>query len=99
MIKEYKDYLKNNPHGYWFKRKLYGWGWIPATWQGWVVIFLYIIIVISAALGVDEAQSLKEIILKFILPIIISSYFLIRISYLKGEPPKWQWGEEKKDGL
>jgi hypothetical protein len=32
LFKEYTDYLKDNPQGYWFKRKLYGWGWTPARW-------------------------------------------------------------------
>ena len=30
MIKEYIAYLKDNPQGYWFKARLYGWGWAPA---------------------------------------------------------------------
>lgn len=33
MFKNYLDYIRDNPHGYWFKRKLYGWGWTPVTWQ------------------------------------------------------------------
>jgi hypothetical protein len=31
MIEEYKKYLKDNPEVYWFKAKLYGWGWFPVT--------------------------------------------------------------------
>lgn len=41
MLKEYRDYFRNNPKGYWFKAKLYGWGWTPVTWQGWCVILVY----------------------------------------------------------
>ena len=26
IFKNYREYYKNNPEGYWFKRKLYGWG-------------------------------------------------------------------------
>ncbi|MGH2575573.1 MAG: hypothetical protein ACRDFC_07730, partial [Ignavibacteria bacterium] len=26
---------------YWFKRKKYGFGWNPASWQGWVVLLIY----------------------------------------------------------
>lgn len=88
MIKDYINYLKDNPQGYWFKRKLYGWGWTPATWQGWVVILLYIVVVILAALGVEETMSEKGILIKFILPVIIATYFLVRICYLKGESSK-----------
>lgn len=39
-IKKYIEYLKDNPEGFWFKRKLYGWGWIPVKWQGWLVIVI-----------------------------------------------------------
>jgi hypothetical protein len=34
MFKKYIEYLKDNPQGYWFKRKVWGWGWTPVTWQG-----------------------------------------------------------------
>lgn len=37
MLKEYLEYLKDNPKHLWFKRKLYGWGWVPVRWQGWLV--------------------------------------------------------------
>lgn len=30
--------MKNN---YWFRKKKYGWGWVPNSWQGWLVIFLW----------------------------------------------------------
>ena len=30
----FKEYIRNNPKGYWFKRKLYGWGWFPVKWEG-----------------------------------------------------------------
>jgi len=31
---------------YWFPAKRYGWGWgLPARWQGWLVIALYVVLV------------------------------------------------------
>jgi len=42
VLKEYIAYLKDNPQGYWFKSKLYGWGWTPARWQGWFVLVVYV---------------------------------------------------------
>jgi len=29
MVKEYINYIKNNPEDHWFKTKLYDWGWTP----------------------------------------------------------------------
>ncbi len=57
MIKEYIAYLKDNPQGYWFKRKLYGWGWTPAKWQGWVVVLAFVIFLLGSALLLGETPS------------------------------------------
>lgn len=95
MIKKYIEYLKDNPEGYWFKRKLYGWGWVPATWQGWLTIFLYIVLVLALALTIDETSPVREAMFTFILPVLLLTITLIRICYKKGERPKWQWGKTK----
>lgn len=95
MFKKYLDYLKDNPEGYWFKRKLYGWGWTPATWQGWLVTALYITFIFLFAMTIDENSSDKEAIFTFVLPLIILTITFISIAYKKGEKPRWQWG--KKD--
>ena len=97
MIKNYINYLKNNPHGYWFKRKLYGWGWSPATWQGWVIIIVYLISVLAFALTISESSPPEEIMFTFILPTVLLTAALIRVCYQKGEKPRWQWGLPKED--
>lgn len=100
MIKEYIDYLKDNPQGYWFKAKLYGWGWTPATRQGWLITLLYITLVV-AIISFREEKILNNPdsgsnFLTFTLPIILLTIFYIFIAYKKGEKPKWQWGPPKK---
>lgn len=92
MIKQYLAYLKDNPNHYWFKRKLYGWGWTPVTWQGWTVTLLYVILVIAFALTIDERSSDREVVFTFVLPVTLLTIALIRICYKKGEKPRWQWG-------
>lgn len=92
MIKEYIEYIKDNPQKLWFKRKLYGWGWTPATWQGWLITFLYVVLLFLFALTIDENSSSREIIFTFFLPLVILTSTLIRIAYKKGEKPRWQWG-------
>ncbi len=96
MIKKHADYIKDNPEGLWFKRKLYGWGWTPANWQGFAVVILYVVLVTMFALTIDEFSPRREIWFTFILPVAILTVTLIRICYAKGEKPKWQWGETKE---
>jgi hypothetical protein len=96
MIKDYIEYIQDNPKKLWFKRKLYGWGWTPATWQGWLTIGIYVVLIVAFALTVDKNSSTKEAIFTDILPIIFLTFALICICYKKGEKPKWQWGIPKK---
>ena len=95
MFKKYIDYIKNNPEGYWFKRKLYGWGWTPAKWQGWIVmaVFIILILVDSFILDLNPEPTLTQTNLFFI-KIILNVAVLILICYKTGEKPKWQWGPE-----
>lgn len=90
MFKRYIAYLKDNPHGYWFKRRLYGWGWVPVTWQGWIVVLLYIALLLAFAFTIDEKSPPQEIMFTFILPLLLLTGALIRICYKKGEKPRWQ---------
>lgn len=96
FIERYKEYIKDNPEGYWFKRKLYGWGWTPVKWQGWCIIFLYILLILGLVLTREEDipgnPDSGSNFLTFALPIIISTISLVIIAYKKGEKPRWQWG-------
>lgn len=97
MIKEYLQYLKDNPQHYWFKRKLYGWGWTPVTWQGWLVVVVYIVLAVSMGLTVDENSPTREVAFTFLLPLFILTATLIRICYKTGQKPRWQWGKDLGD--
>lgn len=85
----------------WFKRKLYGWGWTPVTWQGWITIFIYIIIISTIALikekDIQGNPDSGSNFLIFALPIILFTILLIIICYKKGEKPRWQWGKRLED--
>jgi len=75
----------------WFKRKLYGWGWTPCSWEGWLVLLVWIILFISLVKKIDHEFLKNEIL------ILLSVVVLIFICYKKGEKPRWQWGKRKKD--
>jgi uncharacterized membrane protein YhaH (DUF805 family) len=95
MFRKYINYLKNNPEGYWFKRKLYGWGWTPARWQGWVCVLVYLLIVVRLFLTIDAtSHSGSDTLIGMSLPFIVITVLFILLCYAKGEPPRWQWGEK-----
>ena len=96
MIKEYIAYLKDNPNHYWFKAKLYGWGWTPARWQGWAVLAGYVVALVLLSLTIDEQSPPREIAFTFLLPAMFLTITLIRICYKTGEKPRWQWGPPQK---
>ncbi len=100
-MKRYIAYLKDNPQGYWFKAKVYGWGWVPATWQGWFVTLLYAAL-ISALIFIREEDisgnpDSGSNFLVLGLPIIVLTALFIFIAYKKGEKPRWRWGLNTKD--
>ncbi len=99
MFKKYFEYLQDNPNRYWFKRKVWGWGWVPATWQGWLTTLLYVALILLLACTREEAipgnPDSGSNFLVFGLPIILLTITFISIAYKTGEKPKWQWGLPK----
>jgi uncharacterized membrane protein HdeD (DUF308 family) len=82
----------------WFKNKEYGWGWYPASKEGWVVLLVY-----AALFALGEIFFFKAInqydsrwvVTIFIAWILVLTISLITIAYKTGEKPKWQWGKKK----
>ncbi|MEI6843545.1 MAG: hypothetical protein WCK48_03530 [bacterium] len=78
----------------WFRAKTFGWGWYPVTWQGWFVILLYLVSVLQTALQIkNHLTSTSDFLQNYMLPIAISTTFLIIICYATGEKPEWRWGK------
>jgi hypothetical protein len=98
IIGNHIAYLKDNPERYWFKRKLYGWGWTPARWQGWLVIGVFILLIVADFSRIDATQhSGSDTLLNFAPNALVLVLVLIGICYKTGESPRWQWGTPKKD--
>lgn len=81
MLQKYLSYLRDNPEKLWFKRKLYGWGWTPATWQGWLVLGVYVALLVASSLTIDDNSPPREVMFTFILPVILLTIALIRVCY------------------
>lgn len=76
---------------YWFPAKRYGWGWgMPVTWQGKVVFAAFFVLLAIGALTLLPRYGQ----LSFVIFTVILSVILIVICWLKGEPPKWRWGNK-----
>ncbi len=94
MLKKYIKYFTNNPEGYWFKKKLFGWGWVPVRWQGWLVILIAIALAVAGIyIGeTDDAPGAGG------LGLLLALGILFAFGYWKGEKPRWTWGLPKDDG-
>jgi hypothetical protein len=98
FFKKVSVYLRDNPKGYWFKRKIYGWGWVPVKWQGWLVIAVFILFILWSGLDIASKAFLTNTdLIWFFVEIVISTAAIILICYKKGESPRWQWGFPKED--
>jgi len=80
----------------WFRNKTYGYGWYPVTWEGWLCIFIYFILVGTAATFFSLTTRKEEFLVPYLITVFIITAVLILIAYLKGEKPRWSWGEKKK---
>lgn len=92
---KYVAYLKDNPEGYWFKAKLYGWGWTPATREGWLITLTAVGVVIWHAVrfensGLPESAVIDEVLI----PTAAVVVALLVVCVWKGEPARWRWGFE-----
>jgi hypothetical protein len=77
---------------YWFPAKTYGWGWgSPTTWQGWVVIGSYILLLLAGTALLDPQFHVAG----FLLYAAGISGAFVYICWRTGEPPRWRWGKKK----
>jgi hypothetical protein len=77
----------------WFRRKTYGWGWTPITWEGWLVTLVVVVIPILIRLtakALEYEKSTQYFFTWASVPILLMALILICFRY--GEKPKWQWG-------
>jgi hypothetical protein len=83
--------MEDKPRHYWFRAKRYGWGWgLPATWQGWVFLLVWMAVTIPLVCWVG-IQNLP--VAYGILTVMLA--VLLIVVFTKGEPPGWHWGDKK----
>ncbi len=97
MLKKYFKYIKDNPHNYWFKAKLYGYGWTPVKWRGWLVLSIFLLFILwnASTLPISESVNEDAVLVWFLVKTFSAVLILVWICYLKGEKPRWRWGLPK----
>jgi hypothetical protein len=91
--------MNNKVKNLWFKRRRYGWGWTPVTWQGWVSILLFLLILLADTFSLPAKPAIPnsgEVLLFFIVA-FADIIGLLVVSYIKGPMPHWRWGKTSHD--
>lgn len=73
---------------FWFYAKSYGYGWgLPASWQGWVVLVLYLALAFTTIRIASDSARWPVV---FVLTVL----FIIVVVFKGERPVKWRWGKD-----
>jgi hypothetical protein len=95
----YTNKMKKDSTKYWFKRRRFGWGWVPVTRKGFTVLIVGLAMVLIATLQLPPKPtqpSFSQLMIFFGIIAAVIIGFLI-IAYLKGPKPHWRWGTHPDD--
>jgi hypothetical protein len=86
--------MKTKKKDLWFVAKTYGWGWTPATWQGWLISGVAAFLIAwDSAIFVNIEKPSDNVLFGYLFRIFVYILALIFICFLKGEKPRWRWGK------
>lgn len=79
---------------YWFPAKRYGWGWgLPLRWEGWLVLIVFVALVGLGALVFPPRMALAS----YLGYVALLCALFVGVCWVKGEPPRWRWGDAERD--
>jgi hypothetical protein len=91
--KDSEESVNDAAKGYWFPGKRNGWGWgLPIRWQGWAVLIVYWIAILSTTVLLDTNTQQWIWIGFFVFYTLIVLLFM----WKKGEPPRWRWRKKSR---
>ena len=77
----------------WFRNKTYGYGWTPATREGWAVLLIWVTSVASVLYLFPPKNH--ELSVEAWLSLLLLVAALLVVCWLKGEKPEWRWGKKR----
>ena len=84
--------MDTNEKPVWFTAKRYGWGWgLPCAWQGWVVFVAWLALISGTAFLLAPRHFAL-----WMASLAVLSTALFIVCLIKGETPRWRWGESER---
>ena len=72
---------------------------MPIAWQGWLVIAAFLGLFIAGAFLFislfPPRRGLAALLTAYLIYIVVLDVALLAVCWLKGEPPRWRWGEDE----
>ncbi|HUC50983.1 MAG TPA: hypothetical protein VMA30_16515 [Xanthobacteraceae bacterium] len=79
---------------YWFRPKRNGYGATPVTWQGWVLTFATVAVIVAATSTVMTRSALDAVFWLAVAVDFAAVLVLVEISRRKTDGEwRWRWGD------
>lgn len=75
----------------WFRAKRFGYGWYPGSWEGFLVLALYLCVVMLLVWHGRELSAGISVLTQIIFPSLSATAALLLCCYLTGETAYWNW--------
>lgn len=82
---------------YWFKRRRYGYGWFPVTWQGWLSVGIAVLLIAGAVMSLLVLPRGPLVLGGYIAAVALIVVGILIVGAKKGPKPKWRWGRKPDD--
>jgi hypothetical protein len=80
-------------HEFWFKPKTYGYGATPTTWEGWLVVAIYVAALLACVLAVAVRGKTPGSFAVAGVVVAVVTAAMVWISAIKTDGPwRWHWG-------
>ena len=79
---------------YWFKRRRYGYGWTPSTWQGWLCVAVFLAATILPIPLLGDSTTATALYLAWTL-LALAAFLALTIA--KSPTARWRWGKTPAD--
>ncbi len=80
---------------FWFKPKTYGYGAVPATWEGWAVVAIYVAILTACVVGAVVPKESAAVHIASVAAIIVATVAMVLVVVQKTDGP-WGWNAGAK---